>query len=350
MVFRFCLRAAQSPTYYNLCHFLQEQGWKSTRFNCLSDFNETHFQYNAVIAERLEFKHLLAELVAQYCPEVMPLTYRINDENWSLILSHIAEDHYQQQGAILDQIDSLAWILKPALLNNGQHIKIFQKLSQIEDHFLQSNRLGGEHVLQSYLMKPYLLKGPREGHKFSIRMFVVLTHVGDAYLYPQGYFNIGLQPYSHNEFSDMRPHLTNEHLHEDARNVVQIPTEQYDFFKAYYPQIKDHIARVMRGLKSFYSKEISLEKQPKLAIFGFDFMIDNAGSVWLLEANNAPCFPTSKDHPLQSSVYAPFWRAFIDKFVLPIATKQRPGTVQYLPFENLTSDTSPLIPQCPKHD
>lgn len=337
MALRFCLRAAQSPTYYNLCHFLQELGWKSTRFNCLSHFNETHFQYNARITERLEFKHLLAELVAPCCPEVMPQSYPINDENWALILNHIAQKHYQQDGVLLDKMDSMAWILKPALLNNGQHIKIFEKLSQIEHHFLSANRLGGEHVLQSYVMNPYLLKGPREGHKFSIRMFVVLTHLGDAYLYPQGYFNISLQPYSHTDFSDMRPHLTNEHLQENARNVIQIPTEQYDFFKPYYPQIKDTVSKVMRGLKALYSKEFTLESQPKLAIFGFDFMIDNAERLWLLEANNAPCFPISKDHPLQERVYAPFWRAFIDKFVLPIATKKCPGSVQYAPFENLTS-------------
>jgi hypothetical protein len=331
--FRFCLRQSQSPAYSNLCHYLQKQGWGRTRFNWLAHFSEQNFQFDLPAAQCLEFKNLLAQLVAQFCPQVMPVTYCINDQNWPLILSQLADEYYKQENKLVDQIDYLAWILKPALLNNGQHIKIFQRLSQLEQHYLSSNRLGGEHVLQRYLIHPHLLKGPEKGHKYSIRMFVVLTNYAGAYLYPQGYFNVGLQPYQTNDFNDLRAHLTNEHLNEDEFNVVQIRTEQYDLFKPFYPKIKTIVAAVVNGLRNLYPQAFMTAKQRTLAIFGFDFIVDNEAHVWLLEANHAPCFPTSDKHPLQNSLYYHFWQAFIRSFVLPIARQQAVNTIEYQLFE-----------------
>lgn len=316
---RFYLRESLSPTYSNLARYLQEQGWHHTRFSGLADFGEQNFQFDQPAAECLEFKHLLAQLVAQYCPQVMLPTYCINDENWPWVLNQIAHKYYQHA---VEQGNHLAWILKPALLNNGQHIKIFQSLNQLEQHYLSANRLGGAHVLQQYLMQPHLLQGPKMGHKYSIRMFVVLTNYAGAYLYPNGYFNVGLHPYQTNDFTDLRPHLTNEHLHEDERNVVQIMTQQYDLFKPFYPKIKAIVSSVINGLHQLHPQAFRDQKQPELAIFGFDFIVDSDLQVWLLEANHAPCFPMNDEHPLQKSLYSDFWQAVISSFVIPIAMKQ----------------------------
>ncbi|MCL9684489.1 tubulin--tyrosine ligase family protein [Legionella maioricensis] len=332
---RFCLRQSQSPAYYNLCHYLQEQGWGHTRFNWFAHFSEQNFQFDAPAAECLEYKHLLAQLIAQFCSQAMPVTYCINDQNWPLILNQLADEYYTRENQQLDHIDHLTWILKPALLNNGQHIKIFQKLSQLEQHYLSGNRLGGEHVLQRYLTHPHLLKGPEKGHKYSIRMFVVLTNYAGAYLYPQGYFNVGLHPYQVDNFSDLRPHLTNEHLSEDEFNVVQIRTEQYDLFKPFYPKIKAIVSATVNGLRKLYPQAFIAEKQRTLALFGFDFIVDSDMQVWLLEANHAPCFPTSDEHPLQNSLYYNFWQAFISSFVLPIARQQPVSTIEYQLFETV---------------
>lgn len=322
MPYRFYLDPAKSPTYFNLQRTLQEQGWKSTRFKSRAHFSEDHFQFNLKIAQQLEYKHLLTQLVDTYCPDVMMPTYCINDSNWSLVLRQVAEKYYLQGDSTQDQVNNLAWILKPALLNNAQHIKIFQKLSQIEQHFLNTDRMGGEHVLQWYLMQPDLLKGPEKGHKYSLRMFVVLTNYAGAFLYPQGYFNIALKPYQYNDMSDLRSHITNEHFSEEVYNVVQIPTKQYDLFEPFYPAIKTIIQKVFTGLHQYHPQAYQQEKQPKLAIFGFDFIVDSNKRVWLLEVNDAPCFPISEEHPLQKKVYYDFWRAFTQSFVMPIANKQ----------------------------
>lgn len=321
--FRFCLNSSQSPAFLNLQRYLQEQGWQASRFKWLAAFSEVNLQFDTKAAEALEFKHHLAALVARYCPQVMPLTYCINDQNWPLILTELAANHYQQ--GLADQIDNLIWILKPALLNNGQQIKIFQTLSALEQHFLSSQRLGGEHVLQQYLAEPHLL---RDSHKYSIRLFVVLTNYRGVYLYPKGYFNVALHPFDPRNFTDLRPHLTNEHLSEEESNVVQIPSARFDIFSAFYPQIKAISSQLIRGLEQRYPDAFICKKHAALAIFGFDFMVDRQLRLWLLEANHGPCFPVSDEHPLQKHLYHEFWQDLIHSFVLPIARRRYDSPVR----------------------
>ncbi|QBR84926.1 tubulin-tyrosine ligase [Legionella israelensis] len=318
----FNLSAAKSPTSYQLVQHLKESGWKATRVNWRAHFSEANLQFNPQVAETLEYKHLLAEIVSKHCPDIMPLTFQINDVNWSVVLNQIANAYYHQNGQIADQIDSLKWILKPALLNNGQHIHVFERLSDIEHFYLTPNRLGGEHVLQRYLTEPHLLQGPKLGHKYSIRMFVILTNYNGVHIYPDGYFNIALHPYPGNEFQNLKPHLTNEHLSHDEFNVVQIPTYRYELFKPFYPQIKTILSELMNALVKEYPYLFQNTIDKTLGIFGFDFMVDAREKVWLLEANHGPCFPIEEEHPLQSSLYAPFWKAVLEDFIFPIATNK----------------------------
>lgn len=304
---RFNLDEAKSPTYYNLSKHLQEQGWKKTRYKWLAAFDEGNLQFEPKAAECLEFKHLLANLVARHCPDVMPLTYCINDHNWVEILHNVAEKHSS---------DSV-WILKPSLLNNGKHIKIFTHINQLEQHYLSANRIGGEHVLQQYIVEPHLLQGPKAGHKYSIRMFVVITNYAGFYIYPNGYFNVALNPYAHNAFDDLRAHLTNEHLSDEEFNVVQIPTTKYDLFKPLYPKIETSVKAVMFTLQQQHPQAFICKKRRTLAIFGFDFIVDDGLRVWLIEANHGPCFPIDDKHPLQKCFYADFWRDLIARLIVP---------------------------------
>lgn len=314
--YSFCLRPTQSPTYYNLNYYLHEINWQSSFSNEGTVFNELNFEFDTRATQTLEFKHLLASLVARYCPEVMPLTYLINDSNSHDVISLIE----RQQQPI--------WILKPSLLNNGQHIKIFQELNDLKSHYLSSKRMGGDHVLQHYITQPHVLSG----HKYSIRMFVVLTNDVGSYIYPHGYLNVAKQVYQANYFVDLRSHLTNEHLHHDEPNVVQVPTKPVPGFDYIYQQIKVIVSKTIGGLRSLHPQAFTRQEQRTLAIFGFDFIVDADLRVWLLEANHGPCFPCG-EHPLQQALYADFWRAFITGFVEPIATQCSASDVQYQAFE-----------------
>jgi tubulin--tyrosine ligase len=331
---RFCLKASQSPTHYNLSRYLQEQNWCLSPTNEQADFSDENFQFNLKASEQLEYKHLLAQLVAKNCPELMPTTYCINDQNWPQVLNQLASDYYLPNDLLLNQIDNLAWILKPSLLNNGKEIKIFQKLTDLEAHFLSSKRLGGEHVLQRYLANPHLLRDER---KYSIRMFVITTNYAGSFLYPYGYYNVALHPYAANDFKDLRSHLTNEHLQGHEANVLQIPAQRFVEFAALYPQIKIMVTAIIKALEQAHPHAFVTNKTRTLAIYGFDFLVDSTGRLWLIEANHGPCFPILDEHPLQGHLYYDFWQNFIKNFVLPIADNQPKNIINNNSFELLNT-------------
>lgn len=329
--YRFCLPALTSPTYYNLAQVLQQLGWRRSRFQWRADFSERNLQFALRAAEYLEFKHLLARLVAHYCPEVMPITYCINDHNYPLVLAELAEQYYRQQQQPVDKISNLVWILKPALLNNGQHIKLFTRLSDLRQHFLSAKRMGGEHVLQQYIAHPHLLNG----HKYSIRLFVIITNYAGAYLYQHGYFNVANSVYQAQDFADLRSHLTNEHLREDESNVTQIPTQRCDFFAPIYRQTKNIVSATINGLRQLQPEALVCTQSAArtMAIFGYDFLVDADLRVWLLEVNHGPCFPTHEEHVLQKYLYHEFWQAVANSFVIPIAAKLPPQQIDYQYFD-----------------
>lgn len=333
--YHFSQKSLNLPTFFNLSTYLNERHWHQLEFDFLADFSELNFQFDLAAAEQLEFKDSLAQLVARFCPQTMPLTFCIDDNNWPRVLQQAADVFQLNDTQWFEKIDHLVWILKPALLNNGQNIRIFHSLSQLEKHFSSTNRLGGNHVLQQYISHPHLLKGPTLGHKYSLRLFVVLTNYDGAFLFPKGYLNVALKPYQADDFSSLSWHLTNEHLKEDVLNVIQIPTQQITLFKPFYIQIKSIVTEVIAGLRQLHSHAFQLETQKHLAIFGFDFLVDAHEKVWLLEANHGPCFPITSEHPLYSTLYHEFWQAFITSFVEPIASNQPPPTIAYSLFESI---------------
>jgi tubulin--tyrosine ligase len=178
-----------SPTHHQLIRCMEASGFNYSPRVWQSRFSERNLNFAADACKYLEFKHYLAQLVSYYCPEVMPETYILDNSSWSIVLSEIANKYYYQHALVdPDCVPNLAWILKPALLNNGHHIKIFNRLSQIEDHFLTPNHVGGPHVLQRYITNPDLY----ENHKYSLRFFVVITQEAGAFLYGHGYSNVAL--------------------------------------------------------------------------------------------------------------------------------------------------------------
>lgn len=315
-------RQKQSPTSKLLALQLKKMGWKNIVFPQLADFSENDLRFAEPAARALEHKHLFAQLCQKYCPESIPATFLINDENWADKLAILNDIYYKN---IASNDPSLVWILKPALLNNGEAIHLFQHINDIEQHYINPRRLGGPHVLQRYINNPHLLQGPKKGHKYSLRLFMALSSVAGAFLYPHGYFNIALEPYCADDYEDLSAHLTNEHLSHEKPNVVQIPTWQYALFKPFYPQIKKILTSLIKGLKNDYPSAFSDKKKAKLALFGMDFIVDAHEKVWLIEANHAPCFPTNAQHPLYETLYEPFWYAFVETFILNKAKTSNPS-------------------------
>ncbi|KTC90486.1 Tubulin-tyrosine ligase family [Fluoribacter dumoffii] len=295
-----------TPTHANLARFLQEEGWKPSKFSALASVNEKWLQFSTLVSNTLEYKHLLASfLQANHLGYLMPETFYIDDQIWPIVLDDITHSPYAH----------LPWILKPSMLNNGQHIHIFHDLNSIESHFLSHQRMGGPQVLQRYIVKPQLIQGPELGHKFSIRvLLVVSTHIGSA-LFPSGYLNIALKPYQENNFNQLEAHLTNEHLSDERMNVVQRLSDEIVIFQQYKMEIISTCQLLLKALKQQFVP-VWQDKQPRIACFGVDFMVEAKGNkLWLLEANHGPCFPVDDSHPLFNSLYRPFWQQLIKRFI-----------------------------------
>ena len=312
----FHFASTQSPTQFNIRKQLISAGFKSTTDANQADFSDKNLTLNEEYTQLLEYKHLLAALTQQYCPEVMPLTYIIDDNNYSDVMHLIAQQHYQQHKKSTDHRPDLAWILKPALLNNGEGIQLFNCLSDIKAHFQGTARYSSFHVLQQYILQPHLLNG----HKYTFRMFVIITNFAGVYLYKNGYFNVGRKPYDVNNFADLGVHLTNEHLNPDhTPNIWQIPTKQCPNFDIIYQKMQNIIRKIIHALNMEVPALLTDHKNEKaFSLFGFDFMLDEQLNLWLLEVNHAPCFPKDKNHVLQKYLYDEFWQTLFHDFIKPI--------------------------------
>ncbi|MDF1760268.1 MAG: hypothetical protein P1U40_06995 [Coxiellaceae bacterium] len=296
------------PTAFNIQQTLEQHGYSCEKTAQHADFSDTNLLLNEKCTEQLEFKHLLAALCATYCPEVMPLTYYIDQSNFASVCQQAPPD---QQ-----------WILKPSLLNNGEGLRLCPQLSDVTDYFLANKRFDGPHVLQQYINPPHLLRG----HKYSIRLFVVITNYCGAYIYPEGYFNVAKQAYCENDTSNIACHLTNEHLtHGTEPDSIQIPTSKAPHFESIFSELKAIVTKVVTGLTQQCPqlfKPQTKDAKKALSIFGFDFMLDEQLRAWLLEVNHGPCFPTTDQHVLHQHLYKDFWLAVVDNFVQPIMDKK----------------------------
>ncbi len=329
---KYYLPDLSSPIKYNLSNAMQSEGMRVAQNKNEAQFSEDNLTLDEYAARNLEYKHLLAEQLSQHCPEVMPLTYGINDKNYADVIHLIANNHYVKNGKTVDQVNDLVWIYKPSMQNNGENIKIFSRLSQLVDHYSTSNRLGGDHVVQQYITHPHLLNG----HKYTFRMYVVVTNYVGAYLYRDGYFNIGMQAYTtEDDFHDLSLHLTNEHLFQDKENVMQVPTLRCPNFEMIYQQMRIICSKVMQAQKKTAPEFMQPAAQAAFELFGFDFILDAQLRLWLLEVNQAPCFPKEESHHLKEHLYNQLFYDVVVQFVIPIA-KAEAFAPKSLKFDQLS--------------
>jgi len=307
----FFLQDLCSPAVIMLHALMRKRGWLASKD---AFFSDESLLFPEEIAKTLEYKHLLAAHIQNLGFDFLPLSYFIDDNTWPAVVSAIPK-HISK------------WILKPSMLNNGQNIHLFHEPSEIVAHFQSAKRMGGPQVLQTYIDPPHLIKGPHAGHKYSIRLLVVACLPYGVLLYPNGYYNVSLFPYAANHRGSLQGHLSNEHVLKGRRNVIQIPTFQY---QALFSRCETSINALLKTL--FASFSYPQTSALKLAFFGMDLMLDADEKVWLLEANHGPCFPVTDDHPLQLPLYQGFWEAVLTEILEPLAHQNLPELCQFKPL------------------
>jgi hypothetical protein len=306
---------------FHISQRLLKRGWVEGQNAQSAKLGDRHLSLNDEITKNLEYKHLLAELVADYKPPIMPMSYTINDDNCQQVFAQIIFEHYLHHHQYQSRIPGLEWILKPSMLNNGDQIKLFNNIEDIKKHYYNTSRLGGDHVLQQYIHRPALI----EGKKFTYRLHVVATNYAGVFLYDQGYINMSALPFSHvDDFKNRKMHITNYVLDGELSHITQRSTNELPDFQETYQQMVDIVKKVMKALVKKEPSYFKPQKFHKFEIFGFDFMADETGKLWLLEINQGPDAPTFEENHLNPILWERFWQDIIDDFAIPVALNTPP--------------------------
>lgn len=313
--------SSRMATKFHIAKRLLAMGWQELTTDKSALFTDENLVLNDDISQVLEFKHLLAQLVTKHCKNLMPISYCVNDDNYSQVLARIIYVHYMVNNRYQHEVKDLKWILKPSMLNNGDNIYLFNNIEELKAHFSSTKRLGGEHVIQQYIPNPDLINN----RKYTFRVSGVFTNFAGVYLYKQGYVNISALDFDLNDrFVNKKVHITNYVLDGEFANIEQRSTQTLPQFDKIYQQMCSIVHQVLSALLKEHPEYLKPQKLKKFEIFGFDFILDDKGKLWLLEINQAPDAPTFEENKLDPILWEPFWQDIIDEFVVPIALNTPP--------------------------
>jgi len=248
------------------------------------------------------------------------------------------------------------WMLKPSGLNRGRGLEIFTSLEELNE-FLNMFSKGYDvtefanmeyddqdevspaikamqnkdkarttplvykntdyntrivnFVIQKYIERPMLFKN----HKFDIRVFAVMTHERELYLFGDCYVRLSSLPYDADK-KNYLIHLTNHAVQVRSNaygNVVDgnilslraLEEHVINLFKETgdnkYDIKPGHFLGLIRDAvkATFDSTEKILhtkQRQYNFELFGYDFMIDEDMKLWLIEVNSVPSLEESNQY------------------------------------------------------
>ncbi len=316
---KFHFYSSRMATKFHIARRLLASGWEEAPQPEHALFTDKNLTLNDEISKQVEYKHLLAALVAKSCFDVMPITYNVNDQNFEQVFAKMIYEHYL--GGQSQKFNELKWILKPSMLNNGDNIFLFNNVDELKAHYANPKRLGGDHVIQQYITNPDLI----DGRKYTFRVSGVFTNYAGVFLNKQGYINISAHPFQLNDgFRNKKVHITNYVLDGEFAHIEQRSTQTLNNFPAIYQQMCTIVTQVLKALLKSFPDYLKPQATKIFEIFGFDFMLDNNGKVWLIEINQAPDAPTFEENALDKILWDVFWQDIIDEFVLPIALNSKP--------------------------
>jgi tubulin--tyrosine ligase len=172
------------------------------------------------------------------------------------------------------------------------------------------------HVVQLYVARPLLL----DGRKFDLRAWVLLTPRLELWFCSHGVARLCSEPYSLARLDSVFAHLSNNCLQRasaaygasepdnlltfdelDARLISRLrrpspsaaagarqSSECYSMAADVLPQMHEIVRRCFGAIKPRLLVTYETAAIDAFQIFGFDFMLDEAMRVWLLEVNGAP--------------------------------------------------------------
>ena len=190
------------------------------------------------------------------------------------------------------------WILKPFALNQGIGISIVSNLPQFRKD-LHSGRESKQKVIQLYIAQPMLI----DGRKFDIRYYVLVARCKPLVVlrYEEYYIRRSLNAFSL-ESDNLLTHLTNAHQqksHPDFEEQKETSIWSKAQFTAHFDPavvsaIEASIISIISRLFAFVVPMMD-QKLGSFELLGLDFMVENTGKVYMLEANSNPALYTDTE-------------------------------------------------------
>ena len=159
-------------------------------------------------------------------------------------------------------------------------------------------------IIQKYIERPFLYKG----RKCDIRIWALLTHKMEAYIFKEGHLKASSVDFDTNNF-DSFVHLTNYSLQKynkcfskfEEGNEISFKVFQefinsqkniFNFKEEIFPKFREIIKHTMLCAKN----KINLNNRIHcFEIFGYDFMMDEDKNIYLIEINTNPGLEISSE-------------------------------------------------------
>jgi len=160
-------------------------------------------------------------------------------------------------------------------------------------------------VIQKYIENLLVI----HGRKFDIRVWCMVTQDMQLYFFKEGYLRTSSEQFilSNESIENKFVHLTNNAVQKHSDNYGQFENGNQLSFNDFHkycqehyphvdvkgkviPRIKELIQTSMLSVKKVINP---FERKHSFEIFGYDFMIDAEGNVFLIEVNTNPCIEES---------------------------------------------------------
>lgn len=272
---------------------------------------------------------------------VLPLTYLVEEPQGDVGLEAFKEAYTENS----------MWIIKPGENTNcGHGIHVSRSLEDIVSLVQGAGRAHRRSFLiQKYLESPLLI----HKRKFDIRCYALVTccrgHV-QAYFYHDGYLRTSSREFSTANVDDRFVHLTNDAVQKTAEdygrfengNKLSYPEFQkyldqhhrgVDFWTSVWPQIREV---VIDTVKATWERIDPSRRANTFEVLGYDFMVDSAFHVWLLEVNTNPCLALSSAYlaRLIPDMLDNAFRIAVDPYFQEPPSKKHDREWAAQPFEN----------------
>ena len=227
----------------------------------------------------------------------MPLTFVLGGKEGAADELPAMKEYFETQ----KENSGSVFIVKPSAGCKGQGVLISSSLEEIAS-FVKTNtgEKGSLFVAQRYIDRPFLI----QGRKFDIRVWAMLSHPYNIHVFTEGSCRTASVKYEPGDLTRTHSHLTNHCLQESSDDYGKYEEGNemwYADFDKYLASIgcdqrvrthiepqMDHIIKESLVAVKELIEVSPCERYQCFQLFGYDFILDEALKVHLLEINGSP--------------------------------------------------------------